>query len=213
MSIKDVNHFKRNVETKLNNWGYQYKYDRKGVEITGIPEGEARLAEIMLREFNMNVQIDAFALACFIKAFDECECFYAMPWAERADMLKAAYGIIISERTLKSWGAKLLERGLIAKTGECIFWRTNADGTRELVEGNEKIEAEMSGYWERRNTLVKAYVQAGLDKSAAWKKAIEKLWIEYGCIYYRCGGFALSAYDDNTRVFQEIYEIVEEILQ
>ena len=35
---KDSKHFKRNVETKLQNWGYGYEYNTQSILITSKPE-------------------------------------------------------------------------------------------------------------------------------------------------------------------------------
>ena len=67
VNIKDSNHFKRNVEAKLRHWGYGYEYSRSGVQITRRPEtAEERLAEILYRHYEINVQTNPTAFACFM---------------------------------------------------------------------------------------------------------------------------------------------------
>ncbi len=38
VNIKDSGHFKRNVESKLQKWGYSYNYTSTGITITRQPE-------------------------------------------------------------------------------------------------------------------------------------------------------------------------------
>ena len=215
LSIKLDGNFKRNVENTLSKWGYKYNYSRNSIEITSAPEGAAaRLTEIMIREFKLDIQIDSLAFAYFIHAFGEIDGFGAMPWGEREEMLKSCYGISFSERTLKSWAAKLVERGILTKNGERCCWRTIKDtlgnSIRELVTGDTEVEAEARAYFLERLELVKKY---GNTKES-WERAFKELWNKYGCCYYYCKGFNLVAYDNYTAgLFQEIYELVEEILK
>lgn len=213
LSVKLDGNFKRNVENILNKWGYEYNYSRNSIEILKAPtSAQARLNEIMVREFKLDIRMDVIAFAYFIHAFGEIDGFSAMPWGERAELLKGCYGISFSERTLKSWAAKLVERGILTKAGERSCWRTIKDASgnsnRELVTGDEEAEAEMRAYFNERSELIKAY---GNNKEG-WARAFIELWNKYGCCYYYCKGFELSAYDNYTEdLFQEIYELVEEI--
>lgn len=209
LSIKVDGNFKRNVENKLNKWGYQYNYSRNSIEIVKAPEGAAaRLTEIMIREFKLDIQIDSLAFACFIKAFDECDSFECMPWSEREAMIRAVYRVNVSERTLRSWSNRLIERGLLVKgVGERAVWRTvgvKESARRELVTGDEELEAEACAYWKD--------MRAARIKYNDNKKAFNEVYNKYGCCYYVCKGFDLSAFDRNTELFQEIYELVEEII-
>jgi len=198
------------VENTLNKWGYTYTYTRCAIEITSAPESAAaRLNEIMIREFKLDIQIDSFAFACFLKAFSEVDGFCSMPWKEREEIFKAAYGITVSERTLKSWGAKLIERGLLAKEGERSCWRTLYNKQRELVTGDQEAEAEARAWFAERAQMVKECK----NNQEAYKKAFSALWGKYGCCYYYCKGFELAAYDEKTKkLFQEIYELVDLII-
>ena len=95
---KDSKHFAERVKTTLDKWGYEYEYSRSGVEITGKPEtAEERLREILIRKLNLDVQIDAYAFACFICAFTDIGSFDSMPWEERAELIRRnpSYGTII----------------------------------------------------------------------------------------------------------------------
>lgn len=156
--------------------------------------------------------MDVLAFAYFIYAFGEIDSFSSMPWGEREEMLKRCYGINFSERTLKNWAAKLVERNILTKNGEKCCWRTVdtiLGARRELVTGDPDIEAEARAYFLERMELIKKY---GNDKDG-WARAFKELWNKYGCCYYYCKGFNLVAYDNLTMdLFQEIYELVEVLI-
>lgn len=163
----------------------------------------------MIREFKLDIRIDTIAFAYFIHAFGEIDSFSAMPWGERAEMLKGCYGINFCERTLKSWAAKLVERNILSKQGERCCWRTLENKSRELVTGDEEAEAEARAYFLERMELIKEY---GNNKEG-WARAFKELWNKYGCCYYYCKGFDLVAYDNlPLDLFQEIYELVEVLI-
>ena len=97
-------HFARDVQTTLNKWGYAYQYQRTGVEVTKQPETpEERLAEILIRKLNIDIQIDPKAFALFLFAFQDIEQFDSMPWNERADVLYFEYDVKVDERSLRNW--------------------------------------------------------------------------------------------------------------
>ena len=156
LSIKLDGNFKRNAENTLNKWGYEYKYSRNSIEIMKAPSSaQARITEIMIREFKLDIRMDVIAFAYLVHAFGEIDSFSAMPWGERAEMLKSCYGIDYCERTLKGWAAKLVERGILAKVGEKCCWRTVKDtlgnSKRELVTGDEEAEVEARAYFSERD--------------------------------------------------------------
>ena len=98
---------------------YEYEYSRSGVEITGKPEtAEERLREILIRKLNLDVQVDAYAFACFICAFTDIGSFDSMPWEERAELMKYKYGVDVSDRTLRNWCRKLISSNIIQKCGK-----------------------------------------------------------------------------------------------
>lgn len=207
LAVKLDGNFKRNVENTLAKWGYEYKYSRQTIEIVKAPESaQARLSEIMIREFKLDIQIDSLAFAYFIYSFGVIDGFGSMPWKEREEIFKSAYGIKVSEATLKRWGAKLIERGLLAKEGARSCWRTLENRTRELVTGDEELEAEARAYFTERAKVLKE----NKDNKKSWGIAFNTLWNKYGCCYYYCKGFELAAYDEKiVNLFQEIYELVD----
>lgn len=74
-----------------------------------------RLTEIMVRVYDIDIQIDAFAFASFLFLLLCDETFVAMPWAERQRVMKEEMGIDVNERTLKSWASKLIKKDMLHK--------------------------------------------------------------------------------------------------
>jgi hypothetical protein len=215
LNINDNKHFKRNLDNKLVKWGYSYEYDRKGVLITRAPENaDEKLAEILIREYDLDVQIDTYSFACFITAFEDVEKFDSMPWGERENILKEFYDVDVTDRTLKNWASKLFKTGTLSKSNEKTYWSTSINcfgqKTRQwIIEDSEEYE-EMSKYFERRKELVKQFMSEGKNRSEAWTEANKTLWCEYGCCYYGCKTVMPGAFDQ-TRHLHEIYEYVREI--
>ena len=143
VNLKDSKHFAERVKTTLDKWGYEYNYSRSGVEITGKPElpGE-KLSEILIRELNIDVQVDPFAFAYFICAFSDIPHFSSMPWEERSSAMRYKYEVEVSDRTLRNWCSKLIENGIIQKSGEKCFWKTEimyGMKTRELLPKEKRV--------------------------------------------------------------------------
>ena len=216
LNINDNKHFKRNAENKLINWGYSFESSpRKGILITRIPTtANEKLSEILIREYDLDIQIDTYAFACFITAFQDVENFSAMPWTERADILKEFYAVDVTDRTLKSWANKLFKTGTFAKSDEKVFWSTtiNAYGQkiRQWIDEESDEHEEMLKYFNRRKQLVSNYMSEGKSRSEAWTEANKTVWCEYGCCYYSCKTIMPGAFD-KTNHLQEIYEYVREI--
>ena len=215
LNINDNKHFKRNLENKLVKWGYHYDYSTKGVQITKAPTtANEKLSEILIREYDLDVQIDTYAFACFITAFEEAEKFDAMPWTERVEILKVGYNVEVTDRTLRSWASKLFKTGTLSKSDKKTYWSTTTNllgqKTRQWIEEDSEEHEEMIRYFQRRKQLVKQYMDEGKNKSEAWATANKTVWCEYGCCYYACKSIAPGAFD-NTNHLQEIYEYVREI--
>lgn len=181
--------FKRGVETTLDKWGYKYEYSRKGVIIIEQPQtAAAQLKELLIREYNIDVQVDIEAFSCFLYLLMVYEDFQTMPWNERENELENTYGIKISERTLRSWYKKLEDNDLISKfkvdaATWCSF-RLNGKTEREMVDGNPELEGIKRKYEHRRREL--------LEKTKSWKITITTLWEEFRCCFYTCNKLILN---------------------
>ena len=222
VNIKDSNHFAENVKRKLKNSGYGFDYqNRQGVNILSKPETPSeRLAEILYRGFEIDIQVFPEQFAYFISAFNDIDGFESMPWAERASAYYNFYGVCVNDKTLRNWCSQLIDRGVIARFGGYTRWRTYFEGNRKIREPIEEIdEVEMQNYFDRRSEIFKnnyiTELEQGLSprvaRKAAWKQTYLDLWAEFNCCYYYCKNFTLTAFSYNSIDVREIYELVNEI--
>lgn len=221
VNINDSNHFKRNIEAKLQRWGYGYDYSRSGVKITSRPEAaEERLAEILYRHYKLDVQTNPTAFACFLHALMEIEDFDSMPWEERANILFREYLVQVCDRTLRNWASKLFALGILYKNGKRNLWRTtycNGIKVREQVEPDDPERLEYLAereriFTEEKELLENHGITPKAASAAAWKTVYEQLWKRFGCCYYSCNSLLLNAFDPTeTAMLKEVYELVSEI--
>lgn len=223
VNIKDSSHFKQNVTHKLDKWGYEYLYTSKQVSITKIPKtAEEKLREILIRELRLDTQINPYAFSCFLAAFQDIPHFDSMPWTVRAEVFRDEYGIEVTDRTLRNWCSRLLEREFIYKDTCGSQWKSeeiNGCVVRTPVaEGDEKMLA----YFAERKKLLeeekKEAIRCGIPEREAFGRAyqtmVRELWNKYHCYYYRCKNFTLTAFDpDQENTLYEIYELTQEIIQ
>ena len=215
-------HFARDVQTTLNKWGYAYQYQRTGVEVTKQPETpEERLAEILIRKLNIDIQINPKAFACFISAFHEIDHFDSMPWDERAVWLDCEYGIQITGRTLRSWSNKLIEKGIFLKSEQRTFWKTEYHGRTKMRTPVDPENEELQSYYQDRKEYIqkskKQMLADNIDPKVAavnaWAMATMELLEDYNCVYYTCKSLNVTAFSEEEDNFLlEIYELVEEIV-
>ena len=220
VNINDGKHFARNVKNKLDKWGYGYDYGIQSVQITSKPETPAELlAELLYRGYGIDVQIDPLHFACFISAFTDIEGFDSMPWAKRENAYHKRYGVSVDERTMRNWCNQLIKKGVIAKFSDGTAWKTEIiDGLKIRFPIDEEDEEERQKYYERRkeifSDLYNAELKQGLNpkeaKAQAWSDTYKQLWAEFGCCFYYCKTFALSAFDEEN-LLPEIYEIASEL--
>lgn len=216
---KDKN-YKRKVETALTNWGYEYEYPAysKTITITSAPSGEYKLAELLIREYGIDVRINPIEFACFIHAFNYVDGFESMPWGERQKMLYDFYGIEVCERTLRNWANKLFTSGTLAKTEEKTYWRSakisDTETMREQVE-REDFVAFHKYRGEQRKIKIAEMVAAGhtdIDyiRKESWNEAHLATMNKFGgWTYYPCKTILLSAFDEND--LKTIFDLVNDI--
>ncbi len=222
VNINDSRHFKRNVENKLNKWGYLYYYTTQEVTIIFRPETpEQRLAELLYRGFGIDIQVSPVQFACFLAAFTEIDGFCDMPWGEKEKAYYEEYGYCVDERTLRNWCSKLIAKGIVARFKSSAAWRTEVvKGIkyRSLVQEDEL--QEVRDYYSRRSQLFAEYnrqfkLQMKEDKAArnaAWKETYKDLWSEFSCCYYYCKHFSLSAFTEQDKDdLYQVYELVQKI--
>lgn len=219
-------HFARDIKNKLEKWGYSYDNpSRKGMTITRAPEtAEEKLKEILYRVYDIDTRIDTKDFACFVAAFLEVEGFEAMPWGERAAILRDGYNVSVDEKTLRSWCNKLIGSNTITKSDERVYWCTmiepDGERMRYQVEGDEELEKEFARYKEMREKLIKDHITREISKgredykvikAEAWSKANYDLWKYFNCCFYSCKTLMLSAFDDHNEL-EEVYELIKEII-
>ena len=208
---KDSKHFKRNVETRLQNWGYGYEYTTQAVTITSSPETpEAKLREILIRQLNLDIQIDTKAFACFICAFTDIEGFASMPWGNRELILQQRYNVSVSERTLRNWSAVLIRNEYISKSEERTFWKTEMCGRDKIRTPVPEDDPRMQEYFLRKSELLKELSPAHED---VWELTMKQLWSEFNCCYYSCKSFSFNAFDPAiSGCLFEIQELTREMI-
>ena len=229
LNLKDSKHFKRNGENTLSKWGYTYKWEKRGNPIIlSKPETpKARLAEIVIRSFGMDIQVDAVQIGCFITAFTDIEGFETMPWEERAQAYYQRYGVWVEPRTMCGWCSQLIQKGIIAigSESEKTAWKTTIVNNKKFRERLLSGEPnELWDYYERRKEIIaeeekEAYAAMKYSgdtkakaKRKAWKETYKRLWAEYGCCYYYCKCFALSAFSEEYGAdLCEVYELAQEL--
>ena len=229
LNLKDSKHFKRNGENKLKKWGYTYKWEEKqNPIILSKPETPAaRLNEIVIRSFGMDKQVDAVLFACFLTAFSDIEGFATMPWEKREDEYYEQYGISVDDKTLRNWSSQLIKRNILSVGGESAAWKTtiknNKKFRKRLLPGEPN---KLLDYYERRRKIFAEEYAASLvgisfrgeppaaARKEAWKETYKRLWQEYGCCYYYCKCFTLSAFSEEYGAdLCEVYELAQELAE
>lgn len=213
-------HFKRNVENTLKKWGYEYEFPpySKTITITYVPEGENKLAELLIRDYGIDVQVDAAEFACFLHAFNAIDGFASMPWGERQGAMKDVYGVDVCDKTLRNWANKLFSSGTLMKSNEKTYWKSikvsATETLREPVEKSEFIEF----YKYRREQQCIKIAEKIMGGRTDDDKVRQESWTEAhfsamkkfgGWCYFSCKTILLSAFDDKD--LTEIFELVDDI--
>ncbi len=206
------------VKDRLQKWGYACETPRGGpVIITGKPEtAEARLAEIMIRLFGLDIQIEVYPFACYLHFMLNEPAAHAMPWLERHTLIKEMYGLEISESTLHRWTKHLLDADIMNKSEfrqDSEWWMTYHDGGKKhQVILEEEDLPQMHQYWQRHAELLNLWrVQCNGNMSAAWDAANKQLWQEFHCRYYRCKCILIDGISNEE--INTIVDLVDEILE
>lgn len=215
--LEDTKHFKRNTENILIKWGYGYDWICGSARITHVPETpEERLQEILVRQFQVDIQVDMYSFACFITAFTDIPGFKCMPWAVREFEYHKYSGKYFNERTLRNWCKQLIERDIISKGSTGSYWKTEIINYEKIRTPVTQEEAQ--GYFKRRSEMLHKYIEehihTGKDYEtaykAAWKDVYATLWAEYNCCYYSCKTFTFAAWNEQGAL-AEVYELTREI--
>ena len=219
MGLKVSSHnFIRDVRDRLEKWGYTCEAPRGGaVIITSKPEtAQARLAEIMIRLFRLDIQIEVYDFACYLHFMLNEPAAQAMPWVERHTLIQEMYGLDISEITLRRWTKHLLDGDIMHKSEgrqDSEWWMTYTDSMgkhQEPVE--EDALPQMHQYWKRHTELLNEWrIKCKGNESAAWSATRKQMWQEYQCCYYRCKCLTINGIGNEE--INTILDLVDEILE
>ena len=142
-----------------------------------------------------------------------------MPWSERAEQMKLAFHVDVTERTLQNWCRKLSAQEIIQESPERMYWQTRYIGGDKRRFPIEPDDPNLLKYLERRKQIYDENLWAAHTKSADEKQAISKawcntnpqLWAEFGCCYYPCKLWAFNAIREDH--VSQIYDLTEEIME
>ena len=219
MGLKIKSHnFIRDVKIRLDAWGYDYETPRGGaIIITRKPEtAKERLAEIMIRLFNLDIQIDTLDFACYLDFMLNDPDAKKMPWKLRHEKIMEDYGMDISEITLRRWTDRLVECGVMFKSPfaqDAQWWMTTITlGRKDQEPVPEDMRHLIPEYFQKRQELYKEALETECGNAqAAWKKTYQQLWEEYGCCFYRCKCLEINGI--STDEIDHIIALVTEIIQ
>lgn len=211
-------HFKRDVNKILEKWGYEFEYPpySKTITITAIPEGELKLNEILIREYNIDARVDYGEFTCFIHAFSYISGFDSMPWGERVKQLKEVYGVEVCDRTLRNWAEKLFDSNTFIKTNAKTYWKSikisETETHREQIEKEEFISFYEYRQKEKVKYTLSAIESGRVDyeeiKIEAWKTAHYKAMSKFNnWCYFSCKTILIPSFDDKEWV--ELLELVD----
>ena len=199
-------HFSRKVQSVLTKWGYSFVYSRKAIQITAAPStAQERLNELLIREFNLDIQIDIGKFATFVYLLMDEE-FSSMPFGERANVMKQDYNIEVSEIALKRWYKKLVDYNVVETNRlRKTYWVSMyVDGQKTRMKVDEDDEGKIK-YENRRRKLAEKNMKDGMNKADAYSSANLTCWKEFKCCYYSCNTIILNAFN------QQFFELAEEV--
>ena len=219
MGLKVGSHnFLRDVCNKLEKWGYDCETPRGGaIIITNKPEtAKERLAEIMIRLFGLDIQIDTLDFACYMDFMLNEPHAQTMPWKLRHEKIMEQYGMDIAEITLRRWTNRLIEHGVVFKSPfaqDARWWMTTITlGEKDQEPVPDEMRHLIPEYFRRRQELYKEALEAECGNAkAAWRETYRQLWIEYGCCFYRCKYLEINGI--STEEIDYIITLVTEIIE
>ena len=206
IDVKNKN-FARKTKDTLAKWGYSFEYSRKAIEITKKPEtATERLIEMMIRNYDMDIQCEAYDFAVFTYCLlVDLDGFASMPWETRSNYLNEEWNILVSDRTLRNWCNKLIKTNTISKdTLNKTYWTSfSVNGVKyqeELENGREN--PQWKKYWERFFEL----------KEKGCENIGGTLYSELGYCVYSCASFVFSAFDD-IMLLEDLISLINEIVE
>lgn len=220
------------VREKLKRWGYSCETPPRGpVIITSMPPtAEEQLAEMMMRDLNLDCQTDTTNFACFIHFMLTEEGAESMPWLERESRINEIYGFDINPRTLSRYANRLIKQGAMIPPQPSQadqWWKTTIEGRKIQCPVPEDQQEEVKEYYRRRSEVVQEWKTAlkcdqattkeerKMLTNQAWSAAYKQMWSEFGCCYYRCKCLQFSGfgYQEIDRLLDLVTEIVEGVME
>lgn len=174
-----------------------------------------------MRKLDLDIKTNFKAFSAFFFKIVDDELFLVSPWELKAKILKNEFGIIVSDRTLRNYNSKLVEKGFMIKNIEkskdwCTFY-LNGEKYQEVVGSSEAIkelEIQNMENWfaKRKQYLLEADLEysktngvADLVNPDRWKIVFKRLWKETGIVYYSIKGWSFNGFKDEE--LQEIYKL------
>lgn len=157
------------------------------------------------------MQVNVYDFAQFFNRLSWDEDFCAMPWQERADILKRDNNINVDKRTLQNWCKKLLDSGVLVKDkNQKVEWLT-FEGTRLLAEDMD--EEFVKNYKAARKKKLQSYLAQGLPFGQAWKRTFSELYQETHIVLYSCATLTFSCFGSklSREDIEEINNLCEEL--
>lgn len=208
--LKD-GHFAEKVKRYLNNRLYEYEYSCKGANILHLPPtAEEQLASLMRDTFDLDVQINPYNFACFIRAFSVIGSFKSIPWDSRVAFFNQHYENTVSRTTLQRWMKRLVEKDIVMRFKKGALWRTIKDEYGDKVQvWVDPDTDEYREYCEKRSKLLIGFENADNEtRNKMWGSMVHQLYPEYG-VYYYCPEFTLNALGDRA---EEISRLVAQVM-
>lgn len=209
-NLKD-GHFAEKVRRYLDKRGYEYEYSSRGANITRLPQtAEEQLAFLLRDSLGLDVQINVYDFACFIRAFSVIGSFDSMPWMSRTVFFNQHFENEVSQATLQRWMKFLTESKNVSPQKKGALWRSfkDEDGDKVQVRVDPDSE-EYREYCEKRSELLIGFENADKEtRSKMWGSMVHHLYPEYG-VYYYCPEFALNALGDQA---EEISRLVAQVM-
>jgi len=204
-------HFAEKVRRYLDNRKYGYEYSRNGVTIGRVPEtAEEQLAFLLRDTLGLDVQINAYDFACFIKAFSVIRGFDSMPWASRTAFFNLYFHNTITQPTLERWMRFLTVGENVIHFKKGALWRTVKDENGDKVQVRVDPDSEeYREYCEKRSEKLVGFENADkATRSKMWGTMVYDLLPEYG-VYYYCPQFVLNALGSQA---EEISRLVAQVM-
>lgn len=198
---------KRDVMNVLDKLGYDFHwYNGKGVRITKLPAEKSsaeQLKNLLFSTFDLDVRTDIAAFAAYFYKMMDDDLFLTSPWETKAIELKREFGIDISDRTLRTYNAKLMNKNMLVKNDNmredwCTTYR-GCEKIQDVVYTDNEVAAMKIWYDKRNQYLMDADMEyqiatGELYNPKRWRIALKKLWNETQCFYFSVKGWSFNAF-------------------